>query len=248
MQQDGFLRRLADLSARCQRANLLTGTGFLTPAEQAQALSWAKTQPGCRYLLHGGHPECERKAFFFLPDYWEAEDFPAQQQISALLLTAHYGQPGHRDYLGALLAMGIQRPWLGDIWVEDAQATVFCLPSVAEHLQSIERVGRVTVSAKAISLTQVQPPKRRRQVVSFTLQSLRLDSTLAGMFHLSRAKAADLIRAGAASVNHLPCLRVDAPVKPGDVLSLQGHGKGQITQLGGVSRKGRQYIQVEIFI
>ena len=68
------------------------------------------------------------------------------------------------------------------------------------------------------------------------------------MFGLSRTSAADLIRAGVVTLNYLPCPRTDAPVKAGDVLSIRGHGKGTIAELGGESRKGRLFLRCEIYL
>ena len=245
MENHELLRRVQDLSVRCSRADILTHSAFLTPAEQAAVAVWAQRQPGCRFFFHGGHPDCERKAVFFLPEYLQAEDFDPQSALCAVGFSCAYGAPGHRDYLGAILSSGVRREWLGDIWVQDGQATVFCLPTVADHLTALEQIGRYSVRAQSLPLRQVAAPVRQRQAVSFTVQSLRLDAILGDLFGLSRTAAAKLIAAGAASVNYVPCLKADAPVKPGDILSLRGYGKGAILELGGLSRKGRRYVKAE---
>ena len=53
---------------------------------------------------------------------------------------------------------------------------------------------------------------------------------------------------GLVSLNYSPCLRPDAPVREGDVISLRGRGKGTVSGLGGNSRKGRQFVEAEIFV
>lgn len=73
-------------------------------------------------LLRGGHPACERRVAFFLPYYMDEEDFQEEEQFRALQVTAGFGQPGHRDYLGAILNLGIRRDFLGDIWVKENRA------------------------------------------------------------------------------------------------------------------------------
>ena len=130
MEYEALLRRAEDLQGRCERQNMLTSTPFLRPAEQAAVLAWARTRAGCRMVLRGGHAECERKAAFFLPDYLDEENLDLEEEISAVALRAYYGEPGHRDYLGAILAMGLRREWIGDIWIQGQDALVFCLPSV----------------------------------------------------------------------------------------------------------------------
>ena len=247
MENSELLRRAEDLLRRCEKNGVLTATNFLTPAERFRLERWAKTQPGCRMVFSGGHPDCERTVGFFLPDYLEEEWLPLDEHIRAFELSAPFGSPGHRDYLGALLGMGIGRERLGDIWVRSNTATVFCLPGVEKHLLSIDKVGRIAVRARSLSLYEISSPEREVKEKSFSVQSLRLDAIVGGLFNVSRTEAARQIEAGAVSLNYEICDKCDATIHEGDVLSLRGKGKGRITGLGGTSRKGRQFINGEVF-
>ena len=239
-----LLRRIEDLKSRCERAGVLTHTGFLTPAEQAEAVQ--RLHQGCRWVLHGGGTDCERRVLFFLPDWME--EFDPAAQIDAIGFQASFGTPGHRDYLGALLALGVKREWLGDLRVDGDRAWLFCLPSVTEQLLELRQAGRVSVRGERAALEEVPMPVLQKKALSFTVQSLRFDAVLGELFSVSRTLAAKKIREGAASLNYLPCLKPDAPVAPGDVLSLRGSGKGVIVSLGGQCRKGRQYVTVERYL
>ena len=248
MENSELLRRAEDLLRRCEKNGVLTATNFLTPAERFRLERWAKTQPGCRMVFSGGHPDCERTVGFFLPDYLEEEWLPLDEHIRVFELSAPFGSPGHRDYLGALLGMGIGRERLGDIWVKENTAVIFCLPGVEKHLLSIDKVGHDTVRARSVSLGEVMPPERKVKQKSFSVQSLRLDAVAGGLFDLSRTEAARQVEAGTVSLNYEICDKCDAPVHEGDILSLRGKGKGRITGLGGTSRKGRQFVNGEIYL
>lgn len=248
MENDELIKRIEDLARRCERNCCVTSTVFLTPAEQFAVSKWAACHPDAKLLMSGGHADCERKAVFFLPFYMEEEDLDLSEYISAIALKAGFGEPGHRDYLGAALGLGIKREWLGDIWVNGDCATVFCIPSVESHLLlSLDKVGRWGVKSKKISLSELNPPEKRTKSVSFSVKSARFDAVTAGMFRLSRNEAASKIAAGDASLNYSQCLRVDAPVKEGDVISLRGSGKGILGAEGGRSKKDRIFLTAEIF-
>ena len=247
MENSELLRRAEDLFRRCEKNSALTATHFLTPAERFALQRWLNTQPRCRLFFSGGHPDCERTVGFFLPDYMEEEWLPLDETIRAFELTAAFGAPGHRDYLGAILAMGLRREWIGDIWIQGQDALVFCLPSVAGQILSLEQAGRVSVKTRQIPLREVTAPARKVRPVRFTVQSLRFDAVLGELFRLSRTQVVKLIAAGAAMKNDLPVLKNDAPVAPGDVLSLRGYGKGRIAEAGGASRKGRIFVQAEVY-
>ena len=246
MENNELIKRAEDLSSRCERGGSVTRTNFLTPAERYALENWAKGR-GARVLFHGGRQECERTAAFFLPEWMEEDGFDAAEYIKAIHLTAHFGAPGHRDYLGALLGMGVGREWVGDIWVRDSEAWIFCLPGVERHLLTVEKVGRWGVTAESAELIAVPPPVQERKSVSFSVMSMRLDAVAAGMFHLSRTESAKQIALGSVSVNYAQTMKADLPVRPGDIISLRGAGKGTVTGTGGTSRKGRLFVYAEIY-
>ena len=154
--------------------------------------------------------------------------FDPAEHLRAVQFSAPFAAPGHRDYLGAILGLGIRREWVGDILVQAHGAFVFCLPSVEPELRTLEQVGRAGVKAAAVPLSAVPLPERKVRPVTFTVQSARLDAVVSGMFRLSRTSAAAQIRAGAVHLNYAECLRPDAPVAPGDdaVAARCGQGRG----------------------
>ena len=246
MENSELLKRARDLAERCERSGTVCVSGFLSPAEQHELQTRLGYIP-CGLVFHGGGENCERAAAFFLPDYMTEEMLDVSEYLCAMKLKAYFGQPGHRDYMGALLGMGIGREWLGDIQVEGDTAYVFCMKSVLRHLLSIEKAGRYTVKASQVPLEEVPARKVETESVSFSVMSPRLDAVAAGLFHLSRTEAAKQIAAGNVSLNYSQCLKADCIVKEGDILSLKGKGKGSISGMGGTSRKGRLFVYGEIY-
>ncbi len=244
---DELIKRAEDLRERCERSCSLTNSLFLTPAEQYALSKWASRAADCKMILRGGIDSSERNVAFFLPFYMEETDFDESEYIRCIKISAGFGQPGHRDYMGAVLGLGIKREWLGDILVNEGTAYIFCLNTVAEHLlASLDKVGRYGVKTKEIPLSEAPVPKREVKEVTFSVMSLRLDAVAAGMFNLSRTSAAAMIAAGELSLNYSECLKCDAQIQPGDIIALRGHGKGSLVSVGGQSRKGRTFVTAEI--
>ena len=104
------------------------------------------------------------------------------------------------------------------------------------------------MKAEEIPLDEVKVPKREYRKKSFSVMSMRLDAVAAGMFNLSRTACAKEISEGNVSLNYRVCMKTDAAVEEGDVISLRGHGKGTVSGLGGSSRKGRQFVEAEILL
>ena len=225
--EEDLLRRAADLAERCERTATVTSTAFLTPAEQYALTNWARHRD-CTLVLHGGGGGLRAAGWRFSCRFTSRPaDFDPAEHLRAVQFSAPFGAPGHRDYLGAILGLGIRREWVGDILVQDARR-VSCSACRAwpRRCWTLEQVGRTGVKAAAVELTAVPVPERKVRPVTFTVQSARLDAVVSGMFRLSRTSAAAQIRAGAVHLNYAECLRPDAPVAPGDVLSLRGAGKG----------------------
>ena len=248
--EEELLKRAEDLSRRCHKTGQVTHTGFLTPAEGYALESWAKRGTDCAVLFHGGYPDAERRAAFFLPEWMEAEGFEPSEYLCAIEITARFGAPGHRDVLGAVLGLGIERPWVGDILVEGEKAWLFCLPSVKDHLLlSLDQVGRWGVKTREIPLSEVPVKEKEFKERTFSVKSLRLDAVCAGMFSISRTTAAEAIATGLVALNYAECLKPDAGVKEGDVISLRGKGKGVVRSAGDrESKKGRLFVTTGLVV
>ena len=252
MEEHELLKRAEDLCRRSGKTGRITSTAFLTPAERRELETRFYPDYGTRMLFYGGYEESERCVAAFIPEEEAEQEEETPEGVRDLIhvvrFHAYYGEPGHRDYLGALLASGIARDRLGDILISGTETTVFCLPGILGHLLTVDRIGRVSVKAKEVDPDTVQIPKRERKEKTFAVMSMRVDAVAAGMFNLSRTACAKQIAEGNLSLNYSVCMKTDAPVAEGDVISLCGHGKGVVCGRGGSSRKGRQFVQAEIYI
>ena len=246
MENSEFFRRIDDLSDRARRRGVVTRTAFLTPAE---VYALGQYYRGEGLVLSGGQRDCQRQAAFFLPEFMTPEDLDISAYIQAVRIEAHFGAPGHRDYLGAALGLGIGRASLGDVRIEESTAHLFCLPSVTPVLlDELKKVGRWGVTVTPCALDDVPPAVLKTRALSFTVKSLRLDAVTGALFGLSRTAAAEQIRLGLVSLNYSVCDRTDAAVNEGDVISLRGHGKGRLAALGGRSKKDRLFVEAEVYL
>ena len=247
-EQSDLSKRLQDLALRAEKNCCVTNSNFLTPAECMEAERLALSVD-VKLLLHGGFPECERKIAFFLPYYVDEEEFDVGSIVKAVYIKSFFGEPGHRDYLGAILGLGIERNRVGDILIDGSTAVIFCMASVSQLiLQELDKVGRYGVKSELSDLRSIPLPEKKTKLKSFTVKSLRLDAVTGDMFGLSRTAAAEMIRLGVVSLNYSVCDKTDASVKENDVISVRGKGKGKISSVGGKSKKDRLFVEAEIYI
>ena len=241
-------KRISDLAERSYRTNRITETLFLNPAESAEALRYLQSKKEINFFFSGGFPEAERVRLFFLPDYLDADFFQIDEYISAIKLSFSFALPTHRDFLGSLMGLGIKRETLGDILVFPDRAYIICTPQIANFiLDNLEKVGRLGIKCTSVPLSEVEVPEPQFDIVSGTVASLRADSVTALAFGISRTSAAELIASGALSVNHLPEESISAEISEGDLISLRGFGRAKLNSIGGISKKGRHFIELYVF-
>ena len=248
MEESQIFPRLRDLYTRCVNKNIVTNTAFLTPREQAEALEAARRHWGCTPYFFGGWPDAERRMAFFLPDYLDAGSFDPSPYLRAIRAQTPFAAPTHRDYLGALMNLGIERECIGDILLRDGAGYFFLTPAITPHvLDSLVRVGRGGVSLSEVALDSLPAFAADLREITFTVQSMRADAVVSGIFRISRSACQPLFQQGEVTLNYFPCLDKDAPVCEGDILSLRHHGKARILSSDGRSKKGRIFVTAGIY-
>ncbi|MDD3243903.1 MAG: YlmH/Sll1252 family protein [Eubacteriales bacterium] len=234
-----------DQLRRARGRGIVVYTRFLDPA-QAAALAALARREGVPVQLCGGYEGAERCVAALL-----GGDMSAQPPIAPLWISwdARFAAPAHRDILGALMNLGVERDSFGDILVQEGKALVWVLEELAAYVQeNLLRAGRASVQvSRAQEGQSAEPDRETREIVS-TVSSLRLDALVGIAYAISREKAAQAIRAGLVKLNHVPEQRCDALAQEGAVLSLAGKGRAVLTEIGGVSRKGRRFIRIQRYL
>lgn len=223
-------------------------TPFLSEAQQEVTTRLLNAAGRPRHLFAGGYPGAERKVCALLPDWQEEEDL--EPPYTALRCRWQSGDKlTHRDFLGSILGQGIEREKVGDILVGDDFCDILVMKELCPYLlQNFDSAGRTRLRVEEISPEMLEPPEKKVKVIHDTVSSLRLDSVMATGFSLSRGKAADVISAGRVEVNHSLCLKSDRTVTRGDVLTCRGLGKCVLTEVNGLSKKGRTVIVMERYL
>jgi RNA-binding protein YlmH len=217
---------------------------FMDLRQQELAQAVAVNESGIAWYLNGGYEEAERKRLVVYPD-WEVEVNTriAYIQISHKEFKEQF--IGHRDYLGAVLNLGLKREKLGDIVVQNAVAFLIADIDLADFIcQQLTRVKYSNVLVEMIPSKEFifKPPELT--TLQLSLASLRLDAAVAATFNLSRFDVDSVIEAGNVKINHMEICKSSAPIKAGDLISVRGLGRFRLEEISGISRKGRYHVQI----
>lgn len=242
-------RRAHDKKDIAEERYCVTATGFLNELEQDVLIREFARTDGAAALFIGGYPEAERRMLAFVPEYVELDESELIGAISCSYYKDY--QLTHRDFLGALMGLGIERETVGDILVDKNAHKAFVIVK-KEMLQfvlnSFTSVGRAALKTEEIPLTELTTVKPETVIVTDTVASPRIDAVVSSGFGISRENAATLIKSGKVFLDRVLTAEPDKYVSDGSLISASGFGKFKVYISGGTSKKGRMFIKIEKYI
>ncbi len=239
------MKRVDDLCRIAESRGIARYTGFLSDREQMLAQAALNRNDWQEYSFEGGWPDAERKLLCIEP----ADAYGEPPICCVRIECAPQGNQdvSHKDYLGSLLGLGLDRSCIGDILpfeegkTKGAYAAV--LESAAEVICSeLCSVGRLSARAERFDGT-IPAEAVQREIQTATVSSLRADAVIAAMLHCGRGRAAQLLSGGGVEINHIAVTSSHTPVYEGDIFTIRGTGRYKLTELGGRSRKDRLFIE-----
>lgn len=275
MLKDGMLGgHIKDLALRASKNDYLTHSVFLSESELATVYEelgrdgiepYNGTLLGAGYLSYGGYDDADRRILVFLPGYMDRDSFIESERNGSGVISllhvyprnARFSEPlSHRDYLGSLMQLGLERSSIGDILVDNRreeepaskdEAYIYVLSDRAELIsRELCRVKHSTVDCELVALSECRIAKRFREL-SGSVASERLDAVIAMVFHLARGKAQGLIASERVMLDGRVAKGSGLLLKQGQKVSVRGFGKFIYMGSGGVSKKGRAYASVRLY-
>ena len=236
-------KRYEELADRARQSSIYTYSSFHSPetaglayeaAEEREIMMWGGAENAERVVVRFGDPK----------EIGYEEDFPIRilyvrpkQEKFAEHLT-------HRDFLGAILNLGIERDVIGDIIVTERSAYFFALEEMAEYICSgLERIKHTAVRCSIVgAVPENCLPKLCEENVTVT--SPRLDAILAKLYHLSRGEAKKLFDAEKITVNGRLCKNPETILKEKSRVSVRGYGKLEYRGEEYTTKKGKTGITI----
>ena len=242
-------KRLTELAERSYSHGIYTFTPFLGLSEQQAFYEVERDVAYAGYTVEGGSPLCERRMIRFgTPKlFGYEEEFPIQC-IRIEPLTPKFAENlTHRDFLGAIMNLGIERSTVGDIFVQDHEAIVFCQESISAYImENLLQVRHTHVKCTfADASEQLQSPTT--EGVSLSVPSARIDTVISKVYNISRSRSIELFGAGRIYVNGRSTENNSYVLKNGDAVTARGFGRFTYIGEQGETRKGKIRVGVEIY-
>lgn len=250
-QEDELLKkRFAELAKRSYQNNMYTFTGFLNVNEQALFYEMERELAFASPCLFGGTENSERKILRFgsMEALGYEEDFPICCVIVKPLMKKFADDLSHRDFLGSLMNLGIERSVLGDIFVKDKEAYIICEATMASYIS--DNLTRVKHTSMLCTVSETMPEEILPELkpVELIVSSDRADAVIAKAYSLSRSQSVELFRAKRIFVNGRQYENNSGILKTGDIVSVRGFGKFLFEGIVQETKKGRFKISISMYV
>lgn len=253
-----FRNRLSELADRSYSQSCYTFSDFLGLSEMTEYYKSEQTLSYAHVEMFGGYEESER-CILRLGNPAELgyeQPYPIGCVRVTPVLAKFADKLTHRDYLGALMNLGIKRETLGDIKVSTDCAYIFCLEKVAEYIcENLNKIRHTSVNATYIDIYEEsgygemladfaddEPVSKQIQVMS-----MRADAVISKVYNLSRSDALSLFRSQKVFINGRLSENNAQTVRTGDIINARGMGKCKIASQPSETRKGKLAITMHIW-
>lgn len=260
MTETGLKKDLMNAARDCIGNSRPYFTRFLSESEfaQAQGISFPKdvTAVFCGGAENRDPLRCCLglfPSFYFENDDIYGYDATVAEMFPIKAVTLVYRREDtitHRDVLGSLMALGIERDTVGDIFVAEGTAAVFVYEKIAPLISdSLTKIGRVGVTTETDIKAGFKLPERKYEELSLSVASLRLDNIVRSVTGTSRTAAVEkYIMPQLVQLGGTVCTDVSKQLCEGDIFSVRGKGKFRLESVGGTGRKGNIHITVKKYI
>lgn len=247
-QQELCKKRLIDLSRQAEHKDIVTFSSFLNLNEQNIYHSIGKSlYTGTK--LYGGYDKAERQMVAFIPDaLCYAWTYPIVCIEAKPQYPKYAEKLSHRDVLGALMHLGIDRSKIGDIICHEDIYDIFCEDTISPFIMdNLTQIRHTMVQLSVLDDTRTLEVSPEFVEQPEMIASNRIDAIIAKAYHLSRSEAATYLSAEKVFVNGKCITNCNQSCESGAIVSVRGKGRFIFETDQVLSKKGKLRVRFLLY-
>lgn len=251
--------RVKDLASSAANRGYLTSTRFLSLSEQTFIKNEIFFLPGnvneylgVEYFFYGGYDNSDRSVIFFLPFYETKENIidNIEEYLSLYKITPknikYKDVLTHRDVLGALMNLGLERDVFGDIICKEDEYYLIALNGLEDNILELSKIKHTDILISKIGFKEAKL-EREFEEKNINVASLRLDAIIADVYNLSRSNAQELIENECVFVSGRLIIASSYEIKESERISIKGKGKFIFLRVERETRKQRLECKIRMY-
>ena len=178
-------------------------------------------------------------------------DTPTKYPIDLLKISnkSKFSRVDHKDYLGAIMSLGIKREKLGDLIIQDSTCYAPVCSDISNFIiNNLKKVKNCPCEVIMYDYMVHDLPERKFEERIVITTSFRLDGLVSAVCNISRNSSVELISSGKILVNYFCCLKKDKIIEINDTLTIRGYGKFKVVEVIGSTQKGRLKVAIKQYI
>lgn len=193
---------------------------------------------------YGVFQEAERKMIAF-----NCEDLSMTgAKVLKVTNKSKFEELTHRDYLGALMNIGIKREKFGDLNVQGNSCYIVVSEEVLQYvITNLNKIGKCPCEVKEVNSSQILSIKPQFEEIVLTVNSNRIDSIVSSCLNISRGKAEEIISSGKVLIDYVSETSKNKQIQGGSIITIRGYGKYKLVDEIGWSSKGKTKILLKKF-
>lgn len=243
--------QVLDQAMECRKKHEMVFTDFIDAGKSGHFLEVLQRNFDLEIKAFGGSLESERRIIGFAPSYLELTYGDFRLKTLSISKNKKFGQDdlSHRDYLGSILGLGIDRKKVGDILLLEETTYCFVKEEIAGYLcGNLKKVAKTPVQVEVVEALDKTSFLQKGEERRFTVASVRLDAVLSAGFHLSRGKVQEILKSEKVFLNWNVAESASVLLKEGDMISMRGFGRARLLEICGETKKGRVAVVMELFL
>ncbi len=227
----------------------LDGNVVLTKFLDLQEISEIKSlnKEGLKVYLYGGYSDAERVRAIVQYSYY---DEPQLEDYMISIYHATYNEEfttiGHRNILGSIMSLGIERNTIGDIYISGNNIYLFATAEIEKFLIShMPSINHQNLEFKKVDSIDVLH-EQKEEIKNVNVASLRLDAVISKTLNIGRNKASEMIESGLVFVNHQEVKSVDKRCNINEIISIRKFGRIRVLEILKTTKKDRLVIKVGV--
>lgn len=242
------VRKIADKAAYVYKNYMPQATEFINPYVAELSLPLIKNYD-VKFELFPSFEHGERKVFILYPDYLDSVD--VNEFIVGLRVynRSKFKKLNHKDYLGSLMSLGIDRNKTGDIYVYDDYADIVLHNDISDYIMyNLDKIGHNKIEIEKIKAAEVNYKEQEHIILNITSSSMRLDNIVKHITNKSRETASEMIKSGNVKINWQVEERVTAEIKEQDMISVSRYGRFKVSKLSGLTKSGKYKVEIKHYV
>lgn len=164
---------------------------------------------------------------------------PFPMKLIKIESTSKFSNLTHRDFLGGILSLGIERNKIGDLLVDNNTCYVPVHEEVEDFIiYNLNRISKVICNVKVVDDFEFLPRVNFEEVVVL-VSSLRIDGIVSKIINISRSKAQAMIEQGRVLIDYVKIKDKSYELKGQERITIRGFGKFIVGNSVGNSKSGR---------